>query len=224
MTSKIFQSILFISFFYFTACTGPALSDAAELVQEAVSAQTEQELIDSNGPVELTVDTLVSNEPDTNTNVLGSNEQYDDIDWKEYEASMTKDYSFVIVISTTDYDEALERAIDASEKLGYKLDLRGLVPNEKMGLTLPKDVCEGICGGDIVDYPQYLPRDSWGDTKYVSVEYSNGFDGYNPGYYIVIVASGEKGDPVVQEALKEAQAVYNDAYAKTCQVWMGCGC
>lgn len=150
--------------------------------------------------------------------------EYEDIDWIEYEESMTQDFSFVILISTKSYDSALERAKDASEKLGYPLDLRGLHPNDEMGLSLPEEVCEAICGGDVVEYPQYLPRNDWGDTKYVSVEYSDGFDGFTPGYYIVVVASGEKGDPIIQEALEESREFYEDAYAKTCGVYMGCGC
>ncbi len=150
--------------------------------------------------------------------------EYDDMDWQAYEESMTQDFSFVILISTTSYDAALKRAKDASEKLGYPLDLRELHPNEETGLSLPKEVCEDICGGGVVDYPHYLPRNDWGESKYVSVEYSDGFDGFNPGYYIVVVASGEKGDPIIEEALKESQQFYEDAYAKTCGVWMGCGC
>lgn len=151
-------------------------------------------------------------------------EEYIDMDWLEYEKSMTKDFSYVIVISTKDYDEALARAKDASEKLGYPLNLRGLHPNEEMGLSLPEEICEAICGGDVVDYPQYLPRIDYGDSKYVSVEYSDGFKGFTKGYYIVVVASGEKGDRSIKDALNESKKFYKDAYAKTCGVWMGCGC
>ena len=72
--------------------------------------------------------------------------EYEDIDWAEYEKSMTKDFSFVILISTKSYESALERAKDASAKLGYPLDLRELHPNAEIGLSLPKEVCEEICG------------------------------------------------------------------------------
>jgi len=222
MTSKLFRTFLFLNFLYLVGCSGGANTD--ELTMEEPLKQIEEELFEANGPETLSETPVELEEPAVDTTVVQSNEQYEDIDWQEYEESMTQDYSFVIIISTKDYDAALERAEEASEKLGYKLDLRGLKPNVEMGLTLPKDVCEGICGGDVVEFPQYLPRDSWGDTKYVSVEYSNGFDGFNPGYYIVIVASGEKGDPVIQESLDHAKKFYDDAYAKTCGVWMGCGC
>ena len=151
-------------------------------------------------------------------------EEFVDLDWLEYEASMTQEFSFVIILSTKNYDEALKRAKDASQKLGYPLDLRELHQNNKTGLSLPKEVCEEICGGGMVEYPQYLPRNDWGESKYVSVEYSNGFQGFTKGYYIVVVASGEKGDPIIKEAVTESRKFYKDAYAKTCGVWMGCGC
>jgi hypothetical protein len=151
-------------------------------------------------------------------------EEYEDKDWKAYEASMTKDFSFVILISTKDYQAALKRAKDASEKLGYPLNLRELHENKETGLSLPRKVCEeDICGGGL-NYPIYMPRNDWGDSKYVSVEYSNGFKGFTKGYYIVVVASGEKGDPIIQEALTESRKFYTDSYAKSCGVWMGCGC
>lgn len=151
-------------------------------------------------------------------------EGFDDMDWTAFEESMTKDFSFVIIISTKSYESAMKRANEASEKLGYPLDLRGLHANKEIGLSFSRDVCENdICGGGL-DYPIYIPRSDWGEEKYISIEYSDAFDGFTKGYYIVVVASGEKGAPVVKEALSEAKKFYKDAYAKTCGVYMGCGC
>lgn len=199
---------------------------------QATTPENETNAVESN-PVENadlntenTANSEISENPTTDETTLENEavSEYEDIDWAEYEKSMTKDFSFVILISTKSYEAALERAKDASVKLGYPLDLRELHPNTETGLSLPKEVCEGICGGGMVEYPQYLPRTDWGESKYVSVEYSNGFEGFTPGYYIVVVASGEKGDPIIQEALDESRQFYEDAYAKTCGVWMGCGC
>ncbi len=151
-------------------------------------------------------------------------EEFVDVDWLAYEESMTQDFSFVIIISTKSYDAALKRAKEASEKLGYPLDLRELHENKEIGLSFSKKVCEeDICGGGL-SYPIYIPRSDWGDSQYISVEYSDAFDGFSKGYYIVVVASGEKGSSEVNETLLEARKFYSDAYAKTCGVWMGCGC
>ncbi len=192
-----------------TTTESPDVVNSGEAI--AADESAEMDVINAAEMHEASAETNVPNE-------------YEDIDWNEYEASMTKDYSFVILISTKNYDSAFERATEASEKLGYPLNLRGLHPHDDIGLSLPEDVCESICGGDVVDYPQYLPRKDYGESKYISVEYSNGFKGFTSGYYIVVAASGEKGAPVIKEALNEARKFYDDAYAKTCGVWMGCSC
>ncbi|NRA10503.1 MAG: hypothetical protein HRT57_00945 [Crocinitomicaceae bacterium] len=202
------------------ACSEPADSPEKDLPKED---KTEVEKANEEltaGPVAIEND-MPKSVMTQESSVSG---EYDDLDWQEYEASLTKDFSFVIIISTKDYDEALKKAKDASSKLGYPLNLRGLHPNDEMGLSLPEEVCDDICGGGMVEYPQYLPRNDWGESKYVSVEYSNGFKGFTKGYYIVVVASGEKGDPIIKEAVNESHKFYKDAYAKTCGVWMGCGC
>lgn len=185
------------------------------------------EVITENAIIESTEETnQAQSEPTVeDENVTASTaSEYDDINWDDYMESMSRDYSYVILISTKSYDAALKRAQEASEKLGYPLDLRDLHANEQTGLSLPKEQCEEICGGAGVEYPQYLPRNDWGESKYVSVEYSNGYSGFTKGYYIVVVASGEKGDPIIQEALDEAKQFYEDAYAKTCSVYIGCSC
>ncbi len=151
-------------------------------------------------------------------------EEYKELDWNDYEAAMTKDYSYVIILSTKSYKAALKRAEVASEKLDYPLDLRGLHENEEIGLSVSKEVCANICGGANVPYPLYLSRTHYGDSKYVSVEFSAGYKGFSKGYYIVVIASGQKGNPIIKEVLTEARQFFKDAYAKTCGVYMGCGC
>jgi len=209
--------LIIVPIFIF-ACSGSSNVDNEEALTDGQVIIPEQTENDSNE--EINIEQTVVDESAEEF----EQSEYDNVDWDAYEESMTKDFSFVILISTKSYDSALKRAEDASEKLGYPLNLRDLHPNEESGLSLPEDVCQGICGGGVVDYPQYLPRNDWGESKYVSIEYSNGFEGFTPGYYIVVVASGEKGDPIIQEALDESKVYYEDAYAKTCGDWMGCGC
>ena len=151
-------------------------------------------------------------------------EEYKELDWTDYEAAMTKDYSYVIILSTKSYKAALKRAEEASRNLDYPLDLRGLHENKEIGLSVSKEVCANICGGANVPYPLYLSRTHYGDSKYVSVEFSDGYKGFSKGYYIVVIASGEKGNPIIKEVLTEARQFYKDAYAKTCGVYIGCGC
>ena len=204
----------------FFSCQEQTTIDEIEQTADLVKSETENLTNEVEPEVEVELDSVLETQADSES----TSEQFDDVDWNEYEESMTKDYSFVIILSSKSYSEALDRAKEASNKLGYPLDLRDLHENKEMGLSLPREVCEeDICGGGL-SYPIYLPRNDWGDSKYVSVEYSDGFEGFTKGYYIVVIASGEKGDPMIKEALNEAKKFYSDAYAKTCGVWMGCQC
>jgi hypothetical protein len=205
------------------SCTQAPDSEKEKTDAELLIEQNEATLDENDAKIDSLAKVIIEREEVADTEPYVS-EEYVDLDWEEYEESMTMDFSYVIIISTKSYSAALERAKEASEKMGYPLDLRGLEPNSEMGLSLPEEVCGSLCGDDEIVFPQYLPRSSWGDTKYVSVEYSDSFDGFTKGYFIVIVASGEAGDPIVDEAVKDAQKFYKDAYAKTCGVWMGCGC
>ncbi len=51
---------------------------------------------------------------------------------------------FVIVRSTSSYDEARRTAVEAAKRLRLPMDLRDLAPTLEGGLTFPKAVCEEI--------------------------------------------------------------------------------
>ena len=122
---------------------------------------------------------------------------------------------FVIARSTKDYTAAKQTAQDAAKKLALKLDLRDLKPHKKNGLTYSKADCENEGG-----YPCYISRGRYDDGDYVSIEWSNAFDGFAKGYYIVILASGNKQD--INPTLTKAKKFYKDAYTKQTSVYIGC--
>lgn len=133
--------------------------------------------------------------------------------------TQTEKIGFVIVASVTNYDDALKEAKQASKKLNYKLDLRGLSPNSEIGLTMSESECEE----NRFDYPAYIARGRYDEGKYVSIEYSDSFAGFTPGYYIVVVCSAPKADTVLIQALGQAKNFYKqDAYTKYADVYMGC--
>ncbi len=128
---------------------------------------------------------------------------------------------FVIVHATRDYNAALKTARDASRHLKFPLDLNGNKPHKTAGLSPSKADCEGSAW----DYPCYTPRGNGSpaeNPRFVSIEWSNGYEGFAPGYYIVVVADGEPGSEVSRGALASAKKHYKDAYAKTTRVWYGC--
>lgn len=122
---------------------------------------------------------------------------------------------FVIVRSTTDYEQAKTTAIQASKYLGYKLDLRELTPHKTSGLTFSSADCENNGG-----YPCYVARGRYDAGNYVSIEWSDAYQGFAKGYYIVIVSSGDKrstANPGIY-----AKKIYGTSYRKAANVYVGC--
>lgn len=126
---------------------------------------------------------------------------------------MTVKKSFLIIMSTKNYQNALKYANEAVTNLNDSLNLRTMVPDSLEGLTTTA-TCE--CG----ENHGYIPRGRYDDGAYISIEYSNYFDGFAEGFYMVIVASGNKADLVKKQ--QKVMKYYTDAYIKTTTVYMGC--
>lgn len=137
---------------------------------------------------------------------------------EESEVDAWSDKSFVIIASKKNYDEAEKIAIEASSKLKTKMDLRGLSPNDKTGLTFSKVECENQWDR----YPCYWARGRWDDGEYISIEYSNQYKGFQKGYYIVVFANSSKSSSWIKKSLKKVNEIYKDAYIKNTKVWLGC--
>jgi hypothetical protein len=124
--------------------------------------------------------------------------------------------SFLIILSTKSYAEAKKMATAAALKLSIKTDLRGLKPNKESGLTFSKQQCKE----DGWEFPAYVSRGRMDGGEYISIEYSDAFKGFEKGYYIVITSSGDAAD--VNKSLAKVKKIYNTAYAKQADVYMGC--
>jgi hypothetical protein len=135
---------------------------------------------------------------------------------QEFNSSVPK--KIVIVLSTKDYATAKKIAGEASKKLGKPLNLNGLKPNKELGLTHSKEDCESF------GYPCYIPRGEGNaeNSDYISVEYSNGYEGFAKGYYIVVAGIGDPKTNYLNQVLTNAKKYYKDAYAKQTKVWYGC--
>jgi len=129
-------------------------------------------------------------------------------------ASQSVKTQFLIAKSTKNYKEAKQFAEDLAKKTGIKLDFRGLSYNKELKLSFsPKE-----CTRDDYDkYPCYYPRGRMAGV-FISIEYSNSYEGFSKGYYIVMVANGDN----VKQTLARVKSVVKDAYIKTTTVYMGC--
>jgi hypothetical protein len=124
----------------------------------------------------------------------------------------------VIVKSTSQYKEARQIAERAARRLKLRLDLRGLAPSKNGGLTFSKKVCEA----SEWDFPCYLARGGDDDGVYVSIEHTDAFPEFARGLYMVVVASGDKGDALLENVARTAKPAFPDVYTRTTGVYVGC--
>jgi hypothetical protein len=122
---------------------------------------------------------------------------------------------FVIISSTKDYNSALKLTKEVNRKLNIAIDLRGYYPDEKMGLDT--DIACG-CG----ENHGYIARGRFDDGEYLSIEYSDNFEAFTDGYYIVVAASGTNKESELTHTLKKVQSITSDAYIKNSTVYIGC--
>ncbi len=139
-----------------------------------------------------------------------------------YNTEVPKD--IIILQSTTLYDSALATAKTAAHSLHKTLDLRGLKPIAKTGLTASETECHGSGGGDDFGYPCYLARGDGNaaNDNYISIEYSDAYKGFAKGYYIVVAAITDVKSNGMKQKLAAVQQQYPDAYAKRTYIWFGC--
>lgn len=126
---------------------------------------------------------------------------------------------FVVVRSTPDYVEALRVARSASTQLGLGLDLRGLVYEPDQGLTLPEEECEK---DSLAPYPCYVARGRYDAGVYLSVERTDAYESFRPGFFVVVAASGQPGSNELASTLEAVHSSYPDAYLKVAKVYHGC--
>lgn len=137
---------------------------------------------------------------------------------QEFNTTVAKD--IVILHSTKDYNAALKTAQDAAKRLGKKLDLESNHPHKQLGLSMTK----ADCAGNGYDYPCYTARGDGNaaNSDYISVEYSDAYEGFAKGYYIVVAGVATPNSAALQNTVTIARKWYKDAYAKRTHIWFGC--
>ncbi len=134
------------------------------------------------------------------------------------EVSDVEKKGFIIIHASKDYNLAKRIATEANKHLKYNLELRDLEYNKIEGLSLPKDSCKKYG----FEYPTYIQRGRNKDGNFISVEYTNAYNNFTEGYYIVVVASYTKGKKEINDALLFVKNHYETAYIKYTDVYVGC--
>jgi hypothetical protein len=126
--------------------------------------------------------------------------------------------SLLIVGSEKSYAAAVRAAQRFGRASGIAYSTQGMVFDKKRGLIFPDDFEDGVLAG------QYAPRryDEICDHQpCVTVERSEGYEGFRPGLYIVV--AGIVGSEVdAAERLKVAKKIVPSAYIKATTLYMGC--
>ena len=137
---------------------------------------------------------------------------------KSQDISANVEKGFIIIHASKDYNLATRVATEANKHLAYKIDLRDLEYNKFLGLSLPKDTCKKFG----FEFPTYIQRGRNNDGNFISIEYTNAYNNFTQGYYIVVVASYEKGNNEINKTLKFVKNHYETAYIKYTDIYMGC--
>ena len=127
----------------------------------------------------------------------------------------TLEKDFLILHSTKSYEAALQLVNEGRQKLDVPVDLRNyfVCPENRLKNDL---IC--ACG----ENHGYIPRGRFDDGIYLSIENSNSYSGFTKNYYIVMLASGTKGDELILSALNMAKTHYANAYIRNTPVHLGC--
>ena len=130
----------------------------------------------------------------------------------------TEEKAFVVVASTPDYEEAVRLGAQAAQEFDWKVDRRGLSEDSSIGLTWTRAECEE----NSWDFPCYVPRGRFDDGVRVSIEYSSADEGFSPGLYILVAASGAITDPDIPATLTRVRERFPGAFVRRAPVSMGC--
>jgi hypothetical protein len=123
----------------------------------------------------------------------------------------------LVVSSHRSYASARRAAQSFSRRSGIAFDTRGLIFDERRGLIWPDGFDDELYAGG------YAPRryDECGDSgRCVSIERSDGYEGFQPGLYIVV--AGIVGADAPPARLTSARRYAPDAYVKETTLYMGC--
>jgi len=123
--------------------------------------------------------------------------------------------AFLLVSASKDWDTARSTASQAAQALALEIKVE-VEPHPTEGLSFDAKSCTD----NGWEHPCYVARGRYDDGEFVSVEWSSAYEGFTPGLYLVVVASGPEAE--VKTHLEAAQEVYGDADIKKAKVYLGC--
>ncbi len=129
---------------------------------------------------------------------------------------------WVAILSAQEsFNDAKAEAEKLAAKARMPFSMEGRVFDKEKGLIYPKNFEDEVLAGEYVAR-RYNEADIRGKSvPYLSVERSDGYEGFKPGYYVVVAG--------VYETAREAEAQVQrfsslapTGYAKKTKIYMGC--
>ena len=118
------------------------------------------------------------------------------------------------------FEPTKKEAQDVARKSGLPFSLRGMTFDKKRGLILPDNDPDPTYAGSYVARRYHSESDEQ-KAGYLSVERSDAYPGFAPGFYMVV--AGIYDDPKeAAAAVARFKQFIPSAYAKKTKIYMGC--
>lgn len=131
---------------------------------------------------------------------------------------------YVVILSVyQDFAEAKADAVKIAKASKVPFSMEHRIFDKKRGLIYPDNFDDEVFRGEYVArrFHTTVLKEGADDTPYISVERSDGYDGFKKGFYIV-VAGVHDNSAAAQKQLKQFTDWAPTAYAKKTRIYMGC--
>ncbi|MEM0968927.1 MAG: hypothetical protein AAGJ31_06235 [Verrucomicrobiota bacterium] len=140
----------------------------------------------------------------------------------EVEDCWTQDRYVAILSAYPSFADARRDAEKMAQKEGTPFSMEGRIYDAKRGLIYPDDSPDEVFRGEYVPRRyHFMFSDSGQEFSFLSVERSDGYEGFRPGYYIVVAGIYETASEAKAQA-DRFRSWAPTAYAKKTQIYMGC--
>ena len=129
----------------------------------------------------------------------------------------------LILGSYSDFHDAHKRASAISRASKRPFSMQGMIYDKRRGLILPDDASNPIHSGSYVHrrYNTASLSEGGEDTEFISIERSEAYPRFVPGYYVVVGGIYDKPKEA-KAALSVFTPFVADAYIKKTEIYMGC--
>ncbi|MFC7337801.1 hypothetical protein ACFQY0_11475 [Haloferula chungangensis] len=139
------------------------------------------------------------------------------------EEPMTKERHVAILSAYKIFADARKDAEKIAKASEVPFSMEDRVYDEKRGLIYPDDFDDEVYAGGYVARRYDMTHVADGDTQtaFLSVEKSDAYDGFTPGYYIVVAGIQESRESALKQIAKFKKWAPT-AYVKKTKIYLGC--